>query len=80
MIYWKRQKPEPEGMYQGGVAPQGLIHAVRAVTKGEVYVTPALANSILREMTQEETVDPFERLTPWEQDILLAQRRELERN
>jgi len=53
-----------------GIAAHGLIHAVRAVVSGEVYVSPALASGILHEMTREEPLDPFERLTPREQDIL----------
>ncbi len=63
-------KAGARGYVLKGVAAHGLVHAVRAVTHGEVYVTPALASSILHEMTREETVDPFERLTPREQDIL----------
>ncbi len=63
-------KAGARGYVLKGVAAHGLVHAVRAVTQGEVYVTPALASSILHEMTREEKVDPFERLTPREQDIL----------
>ena len=63
-------KAGARGYVLKGVVAQGLIHAVRAVAKGEVYVTPALASSILHEMTSEEIVDPFEQLTPREQDIL----------
>jgi DNA-binding NarL/FixJ family response regulator len=63
-------KAGARGYVLKGVAAQGLINAVRAVARGEVYVTPALAGSILHEMTREETVDPFERLTLREQDIL----------
>jgi DNA-binding NarL/FixJ family response regulator len=63
-------KAGAKGYVLKGVPADGLVHAVRAVTSGEVYVTPVLASSILREMTREERVDPFERLTPREQDIL----------
>jgi len=63
-------KAGARGYVLKGVVAQGLIYAVRAVAKGEVYVTPALASSILHEMTSEEIVDPFEQLTPREQDIL----------
>ncbi len=63
-------KAGAQGYVLKGIAAQGLIHAVRAVAHGEVYVTQALAGSILQEMTREEKVDPFERLTPREQDIL----------
>jgi DNA-binding NarL/FixJ family response regulator len=63
-------KAGARGYVLKGVAAQGLIHAVRAVAHGEVHVTPALASSILHEMTSEEIVDPFEQLTPREHDIL----------
>ena len=63
-------KAGARGYVLKGVAAQGLVHAVRAVTNGEVYVTPALASSILHEMTQEETLDPFDQLTAREQEIL----------
>jgi len=63
-------KAGARGYVLKGVVAQGLIYAVRAVAKGEVYVTPALASSILHEMTSEEIVDPFEQLTPREQDII----------
>jgi DNA-binding NarL/FixJ family response regulator len=63
-------KAGARGYVLKGIAAHGLIHAVRAVNHGEVYVTPALASGILHEMTREEPVDPFERLTPREHDIL----------
>ena len=63
-------KAGARGYVLKGVAAHGLIHAVRAVTHGEVYVAPALASGILHEMTREEPVDPFQRLTPREHDIL----------
>jgi DNA-binding NarL/FixJ family response regulator len=63
-------KAGARGYVLKGIAAHGLIHAVRAVAHGEVYVTQTLAGSILHEMTRDEPVDPFERLTPREQDIL----------
>ncbi len=63
-------KAGARGYVLKGVPAHGLVHAVRAVTGGEVYVTPTLASSILHEMTREETVDPFDRLTPREREIL----------
>lgn len=63
-------KAGARGYVLKGVAAPGLVHAVRAVTNGEVYVTPTLANSILHEMTREETLDPFDQLTPREREIL----------
>lgn len=63
-------KAGARGYVLKGVPAHGLLHAVRTVTGGEVYVTPTLASSILHEMTREETVDPFDQLTPREREIL----------
>lgn len=63
-------KAGARGYVLKGVPAHGLLHAVRTVTSGEVYVTPTLASSILHEMTREETVDPFDQLTPREREIL----------
>lgn len=53
-----------------GVPGPGLVHAVRAVLAGDVYVSRTLAGSILYEMTKPATADPLEMLTPREQEIL----------
>lgn len=53
-----------------GVSADGLLHAARVVSRGEVYVTPAMANRILHEMTHEEPLDPFDQLTAREAEIL----------
>lgn len=63
-------KAGARGYVLKGVAGHGLIHAVRSVTAGEVYITPALATGILNEMTREDPADPFESLTGREHDIL----------
>lgn len=62
-------KAGARGYVLKGVPAHGLVHAVRAVTAGEVYVTPTLASRILHEMTR-PTVDPFDQLTPREGEIL----------
>lgn len=41
-----------------GVPANGLVHAVRAVTAGEVYVSPILASNILFEMTHKRPGEP----------------------
>jgi len=56
-------KAGARGYVLKGVSGQGLIHAVRSVTAGEVYITPALASGILSEMTRDDQADPFESLT-----------------
>ena len=63
-------KAGARGYVLKGVPADGLVHAVRAVTNGEVYVTSTLASSILHEMTREDTLDPIDQLTPRERDIL----------
>lgn len=62
-------KAGARGYVLKGVPAHGLVHAVRAVTAGEVYVAPTLASSILHEMSR-PTVDPFDQLTPREREIL----------
>jgi hypothetical protein len=55
--------------YQSGLVLVGVLLVsevvarpmVRSVTASEVYVTPTLANGILREMTSEESVDRFDK-------------------
>lgn len=66
----KALKAGARGYVLKGVPAEGLLHAVRAVTNGEVYVTPTLASSILHEMTTDPSVDPLDELTPRERDIL----------
>jgi len=63
-------KAGARGYVLKGVSGQGLIHAVRSVTAGEVYITPALATGILSEMTRDDPADPFENLTGREYEIL----------
>jgi DNA-binding NarL/FixJ family response regulator len=53
-----------------GVSAHGLATAVRSVTAGEVFVTPALASTILYEMTHEEPEDPLDQLTERERQVL----------
>jgi len=53
-----------------GVSSHGLISAVRAVTAGEIFVTPILASTILYEMTHEEPIDPLDELTERERQVL----------
>ena len=53
-----------------GVSGEALATAVRAVAAGEVFVTPALASTILYEMTHDEPKDPLDQLTEREQQVL----------
>jgi DNA-binding NarL/FixJ family response regulator len=53
-----------------GVSADGLLHAARVVSHGDVYVTPTMANRILHEMTREEATDPFDQLSSREAEIL----------
>lgn len=62
-------KAGARGYVLKGVPAHGLIHAVRAVAAGEVYVAAALASSILHEMTR-PSIDPFEKLTERELEVL----------
>jgi len=63
-------KAGARGYVLKGVASHGLIAAVRAVTAGEVFVTPVLASTILYEMTHDEPGDPLDELTERERQVL----------
>lgn len=63
-------KAGARGYVLKGVSGHGLIHAVRSVIAGDVYITPALATGILSEMTRDDPADPFEDLTVREHEIL----------
>jgi DNA-binding NarL/FixJ family response regulator len=63
-------KAGARGYVVKGVPGAGLVHAVRVVLAGDVYVTPTLASGILHELTRSEPASPFDQLTPREQEIL----------
>lgn len=63
-------KAGARGYVLKGVSSHGLVSAVRAVTAGEVFVTPALASTILYEMTHDEPDDPLDKLTERERQVL----------
>jgi len=66
----KAHKAGARGYVLKGVSADGLLHAARVVSHGEVYVTPTMANRILHEMTREEATDPFDQLSSREAEIL----------
>jgi two-component system nitrate/nitrite response regulator NarL len=53
-----------------GVAARELVSVLRSVARGEVYVAPSLAGTLLREMTRPRRVDPLAELTTRERDVL----------
>jgi len=63
-------KAGARGYVLKGVPAQGLVGAVQAVTDGEVFVSPALASTILYEMTHDEPANPLDELTEREQEVL----------
>ena len=63
-------KAGARGYVLKGISADGLLHAARVVSHGEVYVTPTMANRILHEMTHEELTDPFDQLSSREAEIL----------
>jgi DNA-binding NarL/FixJ family response regulator len=63
-------KAGAHGYVLKGVSADGLLHAARVVSHGDVYVTPTMANRILHEMTHEGAVDPFDELSSREAEIL----------
>ncbi len=63
-------KAGARGYVLKGTPAQGLAHAVRAIAAGEVYITPALANTILYEMTHHDEADALGALTDRENEVL----------
>jgi DNA-binding NarL/FixJ family response regulator len=63
-------KAGARGYVLKGVSADGLLHAARVVSHGEVYLTPTMANRILHEMTHKEAKDPFDQLSSREGEIL----------
>lgn len=63
-------KAGARGYILKGVSARELATAVRAVAGGEVYISPALASSILIEMTHTQQPDPLNDLTEREREIL----------
>ena len=53
-----------------GVSARELAEVVRGVERGEVYVSPSLAASILVALTHKQPADPLGELTEREHDIL----------
>ena len=63
-------KAGARGYVLKGVPAQGLVDAVQAVRDGEVFVSPALAATILYEMTHDEPANPLDELTERERQVL----------
>ncbi len=64
-------KAGARGYVLKGVSARTLVHAVRSVADGDVYISPNLAGSILFEMTSTQQPDPLSSLTEREQEILM---------
>jgi DNA-binding NarL/FixJ family response regulator len=63
-------KAGASGYVLKGVSARELASVVRSVSAGEVYVAPALAFGLLREMSQERTTDPLAELSSRERQVL----------
>ncbi len=63
-------KAGARGYVLKGVPGHKLVHAVRAVIDGEVFVSAPLANTILHELTQDSSADPLEELIERERQVL----------
>ncbi|MHC4234186.1 MAG: response regulator [Planctomycetota bacterium] len=64
-------KAGARGYVVKGVSAPELVEIVRAVANGEAYISPALANNVLFEMTHEDTASPLDVLTEREREILV---------
>lgn len=63
-------KAGASGYVLKGAGASELIGVLRSVNAGEVYVAPALAWGMLREMSKPRTSDPFDELTAREREVL----------
>lgn len=63
-------KAGARGYVLKGVSARELGSVVRAIAKGEVYVSPSLAAGILVTLTRSRPTDPLEELTEREREIL----------
>ncbi len=66
----KALKAGARGYVLKGVSARELAGAVRTVATGDVYISPALANGILFEMTYVDQPNPINKLTEREREIL----------
>lgn len=63
-------KAGASGYVLKGVSAWELLSVLRSVARGEVYVAPALAGHLLREMTKPRPADPLAELTVREHQVL----------
>ena len=63
-------KAGASGYILKGVASRDLLAILRRVLDGEVYVTPTLAGSLLREMSRPHHSNPLDDLTGREREVL----------
>jgi DNA-binding NarL/FixJ family response regulator len=63
-------KAGAKGYLLKGVSARELTDVLRSVQAGDVYVAPALAWGLLREMSQPRQKDPLGELTPREREVL----------
>jgi two-component system nitrate/nitrite response regulator NarL len=63
-------KAGASGYVLKGAGPAELIGVLRAVNAGEVYVAPALAWQLLREMSKPRGSSPLDELTSREREVL----------
>ena len=63
-------KAGASGYVLKGAGGTELVGVLRSVHAGEVYVAPALAWGMLREMSRPRATDPFDELTAREREVL----------
>lgn len=63
-------KAGARGYVLKGIGVHGLVRAVSAIMAGEVYISSALAGTVLYEMTHTAVVDPMSELTEREYQVL----------
>jgi DNA-binding NarL/FixJ family response regulator len=63
-------KAGADGYVLKGISAKDLANAVRAVVKGETYISPTIAANLIFELSKPQEPDPFKELTQRELEIL----------
>ena len=66
----KALKAGASGYVVKGIAAKELVNAVRAVAGGGTYISPAMADSLLRDIQKPQSTDPLSELSEREHQIL----------
>jgi len=58
------------GYVPKNAAPDELVAAIRAVSRGDLFLSPSLPSTVAAECLRKASPDPYERVTPRERQVL----------